>query len=148
MRKLNRPFCFFRLRDYVVAGSLTANAVSILCLLFVFTVQPVKGQGDTPITINFDDLPNNTVVTNQYFNQYGVTFSSGNPFLPLHTQQACNLCAPISPPNFVCTWPDLSGQVIVEFSRPVSNLSFIILASDAFFQSICGSRRLSKWHLE
>lgn len=112
---------------------LIINGISTLCLFLVLTVRPVNGQGDTPITINFDNLPNNTVITNQYFSQYGVTFSSGNPSLPLHTQQACNLCAPITPPNFACTWPDISGQVIVEFSRPVSNLSFIILASDAFF---------------
>ncbi len=116
-----------------MANLSVTKAVSVLCLLLLFTVEPVNGQGNTPITIDFDNLPNNTVLTNQYFNQFGVTFSSANFQFPLHTQQACNLCAPISPPNFACTWPDLSGQFIVQFQRPVSNLSFVILASDAFF---------------
>jgi hypothetical protein len=122
-----------RLSHLLLPFHLIAKLVSVLCLLLVLTVEPVGAQGTTPITINFDDLADKTIVTDQYLNQYGVKFSSGNLSFPLHTQQACNFCGPISPPNFVCTWPDLSGQVFVEFTRPVSNLSFVIIASDAFF---------------
>jgi PKD repeat protein len=86
-----------------------------------------------PVKLTFDELPNNTVVADQYFNQYGVRFYTANPFYPVHTQQNCGFCSTTSLPNFVSTIPDLTGQLIVEFAQPVSNLTFYIIGLDSFF---------------
>ncbi|HYX30155.1 MAG TPA: PKD domain-containing protein [Pyrinomonadaceae bacterium] len=86
-----------------------------------------------PAKITFDDLPNNAVVTDQYFNKYGVRFSSGNPFFPVHTYNDCGPCSTTSPPNFIDTKPDDTGQTVVTFQQPASNLSFYIIGIDVFF---------------
>lgn len=86
-----------------------------------------------PARINFDELPNNTVVADQYLSQYGVRFYSGNSFYPVHTYQNCGPCATTSPPNYIVTKPDDAGQTTVEFTQPVSNLTFYMIGVDAFF---------------
>lgn len=84
-----------------------------------------------PVKITFDELPNNTVVADQYLNNYGVRFSSGNFFFPVHTKQDCGFtCSPVSFPNFISTKPDDAGQVIVTFQQPVSNLIFYAVGVD------------------
>ena len=40
-----------------------------------------------PVRLTFDELPNNIIVADQYLNQYGVRFYSGNVFYPVHTYQ-------------------------------------------------------------
>jgi len=60
-----------RLSHLLSPFQLIAKLVAVLCVLLVFAVQPVGAQGNTPIRINFDALPNNTVVADQYLNQYG-----------------------------------------------------------------------------
>lgn len=86
-----------------------------------------------PARINFDELPNNTVVADQYLSQYGVRFYSGNSFYPVHTYQNCGPCSTTSPPNYIVTKPDDAGQTTVEFTQPVSNLTFYMIGVDAFF---------------
>ncbi len=46
-----------------------------------------------PVKLSFDELPNNTVVANQYLSQYGVKFYPGNSFYPIHTFQSCGFCS-------------------------------------------------------
>lgn len=79
--------------------------------------------------INFDDLTAGSSVTNQYAS-LGVTFSTAaNVQLRTSTSSLGQ-----SPPNFVCTF--LSGtisckqDVYIDFSPPVSNLSFKGIAAD------------------
>lgn len=72
-------------------------------------------------------------VGDQYFNQFGVRFYSGNPSFPLHTSQACGTCSTTSLPNFITTKPNDSGIVNVEFAHPVSNLTFYMIGVDVFF---------------
>jgi Tol biopolymer transport system component len=84
-----------------------------------------------PVKITFDELTNNTVVADQYLNQYGVRFSSANFFFPVHTKQDCGLtCSAVSFPNFISTKPDDTGQLIVTFQQPVSNLVFYAVGVD------------------
>lgn len=83
-----------------------------------------------PVKIGFDDLPNNTVVADQYYNSYGVRFYSGSFFYPVHTYQQCGFCSTTSAPNFISTKPDDYGQVTVEFTQSVSNLSFYFIGLD------------------
>lgn len=92
-----------------------------------------------PVRINFDTLPdgtaipNNTVIADQYLSATGVRFSSDNPFSPVHTWQNCGFCSTTSPPNFVWTAPNITGQTIVDFTQPASNLVFNIVGIDVFF---------------
>jgi hypothetical protein len=84
-----------------------------------------------PVKITFDELPNNTVVADQYLNQYGVRFASANFAAPVHTKQDCGqTCSPVSFPNFISTKPDDTGQLIVTFAQPVSNLVFYAVGVD------------------
>jgi PKD repeat protein len=87
-----------------------------------------------PVRLTFDELPDNTVVADQYNAPFGVRFSSGNFFLPVHTQQFCGFfCSATSLPNFITTKPDDFGQVTVEFAQRASNLSFFIVGVDTLF---------------
>ena len=89
------------------------------------------GSVSLPVRLTFDELPNNIPVGDQYFNQYGVKFSSANFFYPVHTYQNCGLtCTATSSPNFINTKPDDTGQVIVTFTQPVSNLVFYAIGVD------------------
>ncbi|MGH9972258.1 MAG: hypothetical protein ACREBG_31310, partial [Pyrinomonadaceae bacterium] len=45
----------------------------------------------------------------------------------------CGVCSTTSLPNFISTLPDVSGQVTVEFTQSVSNLTFYMIGVDAFF---------------
>jgi hypothetical protein len=83
-----------------------------------------------PVRINFEDLLNNTVIADHYLSQYGVSFSSANFFYPTHVYQNCGFCDTTSPPNFLSTKPDDSGQVIVTFQQPASNLIFYAIGVD------------------
>lgn len=84
-----------------------------------------------PVRLTFDELPNNTVVFDQYFNSYGVRFYSNNTSLPMHTFQNCSIfCSTTSPPNFLSTKPDDYGQMNMEFTQPASNLTFYIIGID------------------
>ncbi len=72
-------------------------------------------------TINFDDLGNGVVVTNQYAQ---ATFSSNPGFQILTTAQ--NLGSSL--PNFICTGAgsiDCAHDVFVNFTNPVNTLSFV-----------------------
>lgn len=88
---------------------------------------------DLPVRINFEGLPNNTVVADQYLAQYGVRFYSSNYIYPVHTYQNCGFCSTTSPPNFLTTLPDTGGQVTAEFTQPVSNLTFYMIGVDSFY---------------
>jgi hypothetical protein len=84
-----------------------------------------------PIVINFDSLSNGEVITNQYASS-GVTFSSTAGFVNyVTTQSAYNG----TKPNFLCTGPvgssiSCTAETIVEFSAPVSGLTFQGLGID------------------
>jgi len=87
-----------------------------------------------PVKINFDELPNNYFgMADQYLSQYGVKFYSSSLFAQVHTWQNCGPCSTTSPPNFITTLPDTSGVMNVEFTQPVSNLTFYMIGVDAFF---------------
>jgi PEP-CTERM motif len=73
--------------------------------------------------INFDNLANGTVVTNQYAAQ-DITFSSVGGEQLLVTAQSSYQS---TPPNFICTGTggiDCTGTVIFSFTTPVDNLKF------------------------
>lgn len=91
------------------------------------------GSVNVPARINFDGLPNNLVVADQFLSEYGVRFYSGNSFYPTHTAQNCGPCSTTSPPNFISTKPDDAGIVNVEFTQPVNNLTFYMIGVDVFF---------------
>jgi hypothetical protein len=78
--------------------------------------------GAVTVVINFDDLANGVVVTNQYPE---ATFSSTPDFGNLTTAQSLGS----SQPNFICTAsPDIidcEHETIVDFTNPVSNLTFL-----------------------
>jgi len=116
---------------YSVSLTVTDNAGNINSAQGFVTVDSVA----LPAKITFDDLPhqepNGTVVADQYLNQFGVRFSSANFFFPVHTKRDCGpTCGPTSPPNFISTKPDDTGQVIVTFQQPVSNLVFFAVGVD------------------
>jgi hypothetical protein len=80
------------------------------------------------VTINFDNLANNTVVSNQYPQ---ATFSSEPGFDNVTTAQ--NLGTSL--PNFLCTAVTAGGltctnDTYVDFSNPVYNLSFLATGDD------------------
>lgn len=79
------------------------------------------------VLIHFDDLPNNFNV-GSYYPQ--ATFSTDNFFYPVHTFQNCGPCSTSSPPNFISTKPNDAGELIVNFTRPVNNLSFWVVGID------------------
>lgn len=86
------------------------------------------------VRLTFDELSNNTFVSDQYLNRYGVRFSSSNFSFPVHTWQTCGpSCFPVSAPNFITTLPDTAGTLTVEFQYPVSGLTFYMIGVDAFF---------------
>lgn len=101
-------------------------------LVFIAFVGPSSTM-DAQTRITFDELPNNVTVGDQYFNQYGVRFSSGNFFFPVHTQQNCGFCSTTSLPNFISTLPDTGGVLTVDFQHPVSGLSFFMVGVSSFF---------------
>ena len=73
-------------------------------------------------TVNFEDLFDGNVVTNQYAGQ-GITFSSAGEQILVTTQPGYNSTTP----NFICTgtsYIDCTGTVIFSFSTPVNNLQF------------------------
>jgi hypothetical protein len=78
----------------------------------------------THVEVNFDDLQNGDVVTNQYA---GVVFSSTQGNVNFITTQAQYQS---TPPNFICTGPagggiDCMQETIVTFTGgPVNNLNF------------------------
>ena len=90
-----------------------------------------------PVRITFDDLSNGTVFNEQsqsYLNTYGVRFYSANALAPAHTHQVCGqFCSTTSLPNFISTKPDDAGILNVEFTQPVSNLSFYMIGVDTFW---------------
>ena len=74
--------------------------------------------------INFDNLSNGNIVTNQYAAQ-DITFSSaGGEDIVITTQSSYQS----TPPNFICTGfgsgINCSGTVIFNFATPVNNLQF------------------------
>jgi hypothetical protein len=75
------------------------------------------------VVVNFDNLNNGDVITNQYA---GVTFSSTSGNVNYVTTQSQYLS---TPPNFLCTGPvnssiDCAEETIMNFSSPVNNLNF------------------------
>ena len=91
------------------------------------------GAVNVPARIHFDELPNDIVVADQYLSAYGVRFTSGTPFYQVRTFNDCGFCATTSPPNFIETGPNNQGVTIVEFTHPVSNLTFYMIGVGAFF---------------
>lgn len=87
------------------------------------------GQANAQVTINFDNLPCNTYVTNQYPQ---VTFSSAGSYTPM------TYCNPNF--NYGTTFPNLSradfygfnhyAELTLNFTRPVKGLTFYTVASD------------------
>src|SRR5262245_46531632 len=109
---------------------LTSVRIVFVVLTVLLLLEKVTPQ---TTTLGFDELPNNTVIADQYLNAFGVRFTSGNPFSPVHTYQNCGPCSTTSPPNFISTKPDDSAAVTVDFTYRVSNLTFYMIGVDAFF---------------
>jgi PKD domain len=79
------------------------------------------GAVNLPARINFDELPNQTNVADQYLSAYGVRFFTDNPAYPVITWNHCGFCSTTSPPNFIEAGSENKGQMIVQFTQPVSN---------------------------
>ena len=100
-----------------------------------------------PVRIDFDQvggvpIPNNTPIGDQWLGAAGVRFYSSNPAYPVRTWNICGTyCSTTSKPNFIWTGHDqfyqTSASTIVEFTKPVSNLSFYIIGIDVFFDPFC-----------
>jgi hypothetical protein len=96
----------------------------IVALVASFTLVAATAQG-APIVINFENLSNGEVITNQY-SGLGAIFSSttgNNNYVT--TQGGYNG----TPPNFLCTGPvgggiNCAAETIVDFLAPVSGLTF------------------------
>src|SRR5215216_1430342 len=114
---------------HLLARPTTTKIVLVLLTLLVLT----KTTDAQNVVLRFDELANSTTVNDQYLNQWGVRFSSGNTFFPVHTYQNCGPCFTTSAPNFITTLPDTSGVVTVDFQYPVSGLTFYMIGVDAFF---------------
>ena len=82
------------------------------------------------IDINFDSFPDQTVITNQYAS---ATFHSDHGAVVETTAQP--IYTQISQPNFICTFSggaiDCTEDVFVDFTRPVSGLSFLSTGGNA-----------------
>lgn len=92
-----------------------AKGVLVLCL--IATVPALA------TVINFDNLSNGDVVTNQYA---GVVFSSTTGFVNFVTTQPAYQS---TPPNFICSGPaggsiDCAHETILTFSSAANGLSF------------------------
>jgi PKD repeat protein len=86
-----------------------------------------------PVTISFDNLPNGTIVSNQYPQ---VTFSSENNFyFPVTTKTNCGFCQTSSPPNFISSGSTHNHEVTLDFKQPVNNLSFRVGAFDQYYNN-------------
>jgi Tol biopolymer transport system component len=112
---------------YSVSLAVTDNSGNITSAQGFVTVDAVAFH----VKVTFDELPNETVVADQYLNQYGVQFRSANFAFPIHTKRDCGqTCSTVSFPNFISTKPDDTGQVIATFQQPVSNLVFYAVGVD------------------
>lgn len=94
-------------------------------LLLLLTAGPASA---VTVVINFDDLNDGTVVTDQYPE---ATFSSQTGFVNLTSAQQLGS----SQPNFICTGTTQSSiecqhETIVDFTSPVSNLTFLEIGDD------------------
>lgn len=94
-------------------------------LVLLLTAGPASA---VSVVINFDDLDDSTVVTNQYPE---AIFSSETGIVNLTTAQDLGS----SQPNFICTALTQSGidcvhETIVDFTSPVSNLTFLEIGDD------------------
>jgi len=82
--------------------------------------RPAQTASDSQTVINFADLPNSAVVTNQY---PGVVFSSTSGNVNYVSDQSS-----YDTPSFICTGPtggniDCTADTIVDFTNPVSGLT-------------------------
>lgn len=112
---------------YSVSLTVTDNSGNISSSQGFVTVDSVA----FPVKLTFDELPDNTVVADQYLKDYGVQFRSSNFAFPVHTKRDCgSTCGPTSFPNFISTKPDDTGSLIVTFQQPVSNLVFFAIGVD------------------
>ncbi len=85
-------------------------------LLTVASALAAGAAGAQTVEINFDDLPNNTIVTDQYPE---ATFSSS----PGNNNTAFSFGGADSPPNIICT-PACIEDTYIDFTDPVSDLTF------------------------
>jgi hypothetical protein len=76
----------------------------------------------TPVLINFDDLPTNTTITDQYAAH--ARFSS-EPGVPITAEDWINDGQ--SPPNYLSAGSgnDVKHPLYVDFTKPVRNLKFV-----------------------
>jgi hypothetical protein len=101
--------------NYIAIRSLTWCMAAVVAMLAV--AAPAYAN-----LINFDELADGTVVTNQYAAQ-DITFSSANGEQMLVTTQPQYQS---TPPNFICTGTsaiDCTGTVIFSFSTPSTTSS-------------------------
>ena len=86
-----------------------------------------------PVTINFDNLPLNTLVSNQYSQ---VTFSSENLYFnPPFTSSNCGYCVTASSPHFVTSgigYGNGNHELILDFKQPVRDVTFYAVGGDNF----------------
>jgi hypothetical protein len=79
------------------------------------------------VTINFDDLSNKTKVTTQYATH--ATFSS-NTGVDVIAFDPSSWPFGQSPPNFICGGSQCTGDLFVDFAKPVRNLRFRAIGAD------------------
>ena len=95
------------------------RVMAALALSVAFSTAAFGGN----VVVNFDNLNNGDVITNQYA---GVTFSSTPGYVNYVTTQSQYQS---TPPNFLCTGPsngniNCTAETFLKFSTPVNNLNF------------------------
>jgi len=100
-----------------------SRILALALFALVLVVMPARAD-----LITFDDLTDNTIVTNQYAH---VTFSAfGDERVKITTQAAYNG----TKPNFICTGPvagyiDCTENFVIEFDAAVQNVEFDALGN-------------------
>jgi hypothetical protein len=64
--------------------------------------------------VNFDNLPSNVIVGDQYSQSAGITFSTNTPYTyPIRT--TFYYYGP-SPPHYISTYPSVTSEIFVNFA--------------------------------
>src|SRR5664279_987515 len=99
------------------------NKFQKIAVVFVALAFSTTAAFAANVVVNFDNLNNGDVITNQYA---GVTFSSTSGNVNYVTTQPQYLS---TPPNFLCSGPanggiDCTAETFLNFSSPVNGLNF------------------------
>lgn len=117
------------------SGSLLKRAMAVyfVCGISLWLITTTPAYAATPVHIDFDNLPTNTIVNYQYPQ---VTFSSENVYsYPPFIYTNCGNCVTSSYPNYITSgvgYGNGNHEVILAFNQPVKNLTFYTVGGDNF----------------